>query len=234
MSTPARVAAIARLLGASALIAFVAAGLTLVRAAGPPPSDLRRAAQETTVLEKLVELARGKEFYLVLDAGRRELRLMLRGAELARYEVRGLEIGRPRVAFVSRGDDRAWQGQIFTGGELDPPRERERVELIAPPAKPEGPEDIEQPAPPTPPSPEEIYDVPGRFLVRFSEGMAVEMLPDGSRSGGLWAWWSDLAAALKPGLEDRLRLRLTLDRQHYESLYRSLPPGTKLLALPPA
>ena len=74
--------------------------------AAPAPSTLRaqaaRLQRGNSFLQRQIELADGKEFYLVLDPGGPDLTLMLSGAELQRYPVVGLQVGEPRVSWVTR------------------------------------------------------------------------------------------------------------------------------------
>src|SRR5512136_1983673 len=89
----------------------------------PPPKLPAQAAQlqrVNSLLQRQIELADGKEFYLVLDAGAPDLTLMLSGAELQRYPVVGLQVGEPRVSWFARRDSRRWQDVVWSRGELDP------------------------------------------------------------------------------------------------------------------
>jgi hypothetical protein len=86
----------------------------------------------------------------------------------------------------------------------------------------------------TPPAPEEIYEVPPRrFLVRFEEGISLDVRPEGIAATGLGDWLKDILAAVKPRPDDVLRLRIVLSKEHFDALYRALPPDVKLMALPP-
>jgi hypothetical protein len=191
------------------------------------------------VLEKQLELARGKDFYLMLDPAGPDLALMLRGAELQRYPILGLQIGRPRVAWVSRGGGLDWQGTIWSDGELDPPRQLDR--LVVQGDQP-GAAETEEPKPPAiPRTAEELYPVPSRYHVRFAGGLSIEIRPreaDASvgRLARLSAWWAarwrDARAALVRADEDAVRLRIVLQPDDAASLYRALPPSAKLLVLP--
>ena len=109
-------------------IALLAVLVSCQRAPAPEASsDPRTAAarlQRTNAqLQKQIELAAGKEFYLVLDPANSGLTLMLRGAPLQRFTVLGLQVGHPRVAWRSARDPRHPQSVIWSKGELDPPRQ---------------------------------------------------------------------------------------------------------------
>ena len=196
-----------------------------------------RLERGNALLERQVELAGGKEFYLVLDPAASELALMLRGAELRRFPVLGLQVGYPRVSWFGRREERVWQGVIWSDGELDPPRPIDRVVINAE----ERPKGEEEPAPPPiPPTAEEMYKVPPKFLVRFSDGLSIEVRPQEGDAGagrlarlGTWwnAKWSNVAAAVSSSRRDAMRVRIVLNRKDAESLYRSLPPSVRLLVL---
>lgn len=234
-----RVAAFGALLAGLALLASCPA------AAGGEKPDLRdrvRALQvENRLLERRLELASGDAFYLVLDPERGTLSLMLKGAVLQVFTVRGMEIGTPRIAFVSRDLPDEWRGRIWTNGNLEPPRELDRMEIV-PPDPAEGEDATASTL--IPPTPEEKYPVPRRYLVRYAGGLSLEVRPEGEgdtaeRAGffsgiaaAVGAWWHDLASALRPAPLDRIRIRLQLASQDGDSLYRALPPDTSLLVLP--
>lgn len=206
-----------------------------------PKAELARLQQHVQVLERQLELARGKDFYLLLDPAGPDLALMLRGAELQRYPIIGLQIGRPRVAWMSRGVGLEWQGTIWSGGELDPPRQLDR--LVVQGDEP-GQSETEEPKPPAiPRTAEELYPVPSRYHVRFAGGLSIEVRPreaDASigRMARLGAWWAarwrDAGTALVRADEDSVRLRVVLKPDDAASLYRALPPAAKLLVLPRA
>ena len=214
----------------------VSAALSSLAAGGAtnPRSEARGLIVQNEILKKQIELASQDSFVLVLDPARETLALMLKGAVLRTYRVSHVEIGDPRVAFVSRGETLDWQGKIWSKGHLVPPRQQDRIEIVPPP--PGGGEDAAA-EPPVPPTPEERYPVPRRYGIRFAEGLFLEILPLGDSGGGLGdriaAWWEDLREVTRAEPTDRLRLRLSLRQGDSEALYRSLPPDTKLLALPP-
>jgi hypothetical protein len=197
-----------------------------------------RLERRNVLLEHQLELAGGADFYLLLDPAASELTLMLRAAELRRIPVLGLQVGYPRISWFSRRDVRAWQGVIWSDGELDPPRPTDRIVITAE-ERDKGAE--EPPAPPIPPTAEELYKVPSKYLVRFSDGLSIEIRPreadvSAGRVARFRAWWSarwsNVAAVLSPSGRDAIRLRILLNPQDAESLYRSLPPSVRLLILP--
>jgi hypothetical protein len=231
-------------------VAAIVAGAAVLSAAGcarqaPAPQSTNLPAQAArlqrvnSLLQRQIELADGKEFYLVLDPGASELTLMLSGAELQRYPVVGLQVGEPRVTWISRRDPRPWQDVVWSHGELDPPRQIDRLVIQAPPPSKDA---AEPEAPPVPPTPEEMYPVPSRYQVRFDEGRSIEVRPldadkDAGRLTRFRAWWSakwhDAAAAAFGRDRDGVRLRIVLNPKDAASLYRSLPPAVRLTVFSP-
>jgi hypothetical protein len=217
----------------------LAAIALLAATSAPAPSrdDLLRMAIRNDLLGKQVALGKGKEFYLLLDPAAGTLRLMYRGALLQKYKVDGLEVGVPRVAYRARAVAEGWEGRVWDGGTLDPPRDLDRVEVQAPAPTPEG-QDLDVEVPPTP---EEKYPVPARYHIRFDGGLSIEVRPPGTEAArGFWrrladgiaAWWADARAATSAEPTDTVRLHVVMSKQDANSLYRALPPETKLLVLP--
>jgi len=205
--------------------------------ASDPRSEAARLQRTNAQLQKQIELAGGKEFYLVLDPTHAGLTLMLKGAPLQRFTVLGLQVGHPRAAWISKRDPRHVQSVIWSGGELDPPRQIDRLVIQA--AEP-GKEAPESTPPPIPPTPEELYPVPSRYHVRFADGLSVEIMPrEADASVGRWEYvraamaerCRDIFSALRVADRDAIRLRITLDPQEARSFYRSLPPAVRLIAL---
>jgi hypothetical protein len=233
IGTVAVVAASVAVIGAAASCG----GSPARRAEADPREGAARLQRTNAQLQKQIELAAGKEFYLVLDPANSSLTLMMKGAPLQRYAVMGLQVGHPRLAWMSARDPRHVQSVIWSGGELDPPRQIDRLVIQA--AEPgKGP--AEEVAPPIPATPEELYPVPSRYHVRFADGLSVEILPrEADKSIGRWArtraamaeQWRDIVAALRTSRRDAIRLRITLDPKDAQSVYRSLPPAVRLIVL---
>lgn len=201
------------------------------------PEEIARLERTVAVRQQQFDLASGKHFYLVLDPAGGTLRLYLKAAVLHTWRVAGIEVGAPRIAFVSRGLPDDWEGRVWKAGTLDPPRDLDRYELVAPAPRPDGTESTV----PIPPLPEEAYPVPPRYRVVFESGLAIEVRPPSAEaSAGIFArightvriWWRDFVRAVSPAPDDRVRIRLVLDREGADSLYRALPPDTDLLILP--
>jgi len=226
-------------------LAMVAVGVLAAACTRAPATqkstDLRtevaRLQRTSALLQRQIELASEKEFYLVIDPAASAVSLMLRGAELQRYPVLGLQIGHSRVSWVGRHDPRPWQGTIWSNGELNPPRQIDRLVIqAAPPGK-----DVAEPEPAEiPPTAEELYPVPMRYHIRFAGGLSLEIRPreadaNAGRWARLWASWSakwrDVAAAILTRDRDVVRLRMAMNPKDAESLYRSLPPAVRLIVL---
>jgi hypothetical protein len=233
--------ALSQRIGVFLLAAAVCAGdASAQKTTAPPPDaeEAKRLARAVAIRAKQLELASGKGFYLILDPSNGTLRLFLKAAVLHTWKLEGIEVGAPRIAFVSRGLPHDWEGRIWAKGALDPAREMDRFELVAPPPRPDGTETNI----PIPPLPEEAFPVPPRYRVVFDGGLAIEVRPPSAgESAGFLAraastiriWWRDFVRAVSPSPDDRIRIRLVLDREGADSLYRALPPDTALLVLPP-
>ena len=173
----------------------------------------------------------------MLDPGASDLTLMLKGAELQRFPVIGLQVGQPRVSWIMRRDPRPWQDVVWSHGELDPPRQIDRLVIQA---APPGKDAAEPEAPAVPLTPEEMYPVPSTYQVRFDEGRSIEVRPlDADQHAGRFArfraWWGakwhDAVAATFGRDRDGVRLRIALSPKDAASLYRSLPPAVRLIVL---
>src|SRR5262245_4645374 len=94
------------------LAPLLLAGTSLLGAADTSRPEAERLARENEILKRHVDLSRGDAFYMVLDPNVMHLKLFLRGAVLQDFRVQELEVGEPRVAFVSRGLPTDWEGRI--------------------------------------------------------------------------------------------------------------------------
>jgi hypothetical protein len=240
----------------SVAVALAVAGPA--NAASPtPPVSLPATDSETSRVRREVEglrverdLASGRGFYLRMDAPRHRLALMLQGVALDDYAASRLEWGVPEVLFVDRHPGADWDAAAFSKGRLEPARERDRVEIVAPPpsASPSPAADAVAPGdgaspspPPMPKSAEESYSVPSPYRIVFAEGISLEVRSQGeggrNRSAlrrvadALSLRFSDLGTALGLGAKERVRLRVTLEAEDAASLYRSLPPDVGLIVV---
>jgi hypothetical protein len=221
---------------------------SVLLAASTPDPATRALEREVAQLRREREVSAGKGFYLRLDAARARLSLMLQGVVLDDYATAGLELGVPEVLFVDRHPRADWELGSISAGRLEPERQRDRVEIVAPPPVSTAAQatDAPTPRPPSvPKSAEEAYSVPSPYRVVFSEGVSLEVRSRGegrrNRSlprrlvDALGLRLSDLGSALGLGSRDRIRLRVTLEAEDAASLYRSLPPDVALIVvgLPP-
>ena len=234
------------LVALAALVALAPAGTAPAdrpdRSGEPAPLALRREVAELR-LER--ELSTGKGFYLRLDAGRRRLALKLQGVTLDDNEASGLEVGVPEVLFVDRRPPADWDTAPISKGRLDPERQRDRIEVVAPaPAPSATPGASPAPSPSPPPIPksaEETVSVPSPYRIVFAEGVSLEVRS--SRAGGrnrsalrrmldaVGLRLSDLGSALGFGAREHVRLRVTLAADDAAALYRSLPPDVSLIVV---
>jgi hypothetical protein len=183
------------------------------------------------------ELAAGGEFYLRLDAEHARLALMLGGVVLDDYAVAALERGVPEVLFVDRRPATGWDLVALSGGRLEPERERDRIEIQAPPVV----EGASPPPPPVPIAAEDSYSVPSAYRIVFAGGVSLEVRSKGAGGRNRSALrriidfvalrGADLRTALGLGPRETVRLRVTLDPDDAAALYRSLPPDVRFLAV---
>jgi hypothetical protein len=227
----------AAFLPAFALVAASLAAGATPSAPAPTRAELERLSRDNELLKQQLDLAKGKEFYILLDPQGQKITLMYRAALLQQYRLEALEVGVPRVVYHTRSESSNWEGRIWEKGTLDPARALDRVEVQAPPPTKEGTEVSVQ----VPPTPEEKYPVPARYHIRFAGGLSIEVRPPGTDAErGFWSrlahacstWWADARAASTPEPTDTVRLHVVLSKQDAESLYRALPPDTKLLVMP--
>jgi hypothetical protein len=237
---------------ARVLVLSPAVALALVALARAAPSsparpddpETARIRREVQQLRSERDLASGKGFYLRLDAGGPSLALMLQGVTLDEYPASDLAWGVPEVLFVDRKPAADWDAAAFSKGRLEPARERDRLEVVAPPiATGAGPgPGAASPSPPPPPkSAEESYSVPSPYRIVFAESVSLEVRSkgDGGRNRSAFRRFadalhlrlSDLGTALGLGAKERVRLRVTLEAEHAASLYRSLPPDVGLVVV---
>lgn len=202
--------------------------------------DLARQMLENTILGRRAQLATSDFFYLLLEPNAGRLKLMLKNALLQDYHVLGLEIGGPRVLWKSRPFPKDWQEKVWEKGNLDPARPSDRLEMVVEIGDTLGADSLSKSFG-VPKTPEEKYPVPSRYHVRYEGGLSLEVrLPSTADSLGLHTsmqqklgrWWSDVKDALEPSKGDRIRLRIVLDEADAKSLYRAMPPDTKLLVVP--
>jgi len=196
--------------------------------------DAESIRAENARLQKLLTLARGEKFYLLVEPGQQRLQLMYAGTVLREFTVLDVTVGRRKTLFIERTVPANWREMIWEGSELEPKRDLRRLEII--PATPGTAADSL--ATMIPPTPEEAIPAPNRFLVHYRDRLSLEVVgqDQGKDSVGphrgkpttrtpragihdrLWPWGRDL-----------LRLRLLLPAEEAKDLYRAFPEGSQLL-----
>lgn len=215
------------------LVFLLAAAPGVAAQAGPQP-DAERIRVQTEGLEKLVELASSKEFYLVLEPEAKLLKLMFEGAILREFDVLDAAVGQRRVLFLEQAPPERWQTEIWQDGSLRPARTLRRTEIVPPQRSDTSavPELI------IPPTPEEMFPAPQRYRIQYWDRRTLEIVgqaPSESRRfwtrlpGRFLAGVSSVAGTLWPWDPDAVRLRLVLPLDQAQALYRSLPEHTKFL-----
>lgn len=192
-------------------------------------------ACENELLRRQVELASGREFYLILSPAQGELSLMLEGVVLRKYEVQEIRLGRPRVWFRTKPEPPGWKELTYERGRLSPSRSYERMEMVAPGRGASG----DSVAPVIPPLPEEAVPAPRRFSIIYRNGLALDIESGAPEEGPGWlenlgrlgARLSDKMRAFFHLDRGALRIQITMKPEDAATLYRSVPPDTKLLVL---
>jgi hypothetical protein len=209
--------------------ASISAGAS-TSAPAPTQGELARLSSENELLKQQLDLAKAKEFYILLDPKAQKLTLMYHAALLQQYRVEGIEVGVPRIVYHARSDSSGWEGRIWEKGTLDPARDLDRVEVQAPTPTKEGTElevrslhsEEEYPVPPR------AHPVRGATIDQASPsrtpsaasgpGSALRFRPAGGREG-----------AARPAPSDAVRLHVVMSKKTPVAL--SLP-DTRLLVLP--
>jgi hypothetical protein len=203
-------------------VAFSLLAVAGASARSTAPSDSARLSHLVEGLERELELASQDVFYLLLDPGRKELRLMHRGVSLWTYPIQRLEVGRPRLGGSATG---VAPGSVWSEGTLVPGRPQVRLQITPPPPG-EDPDSVL--AVPIPPDIEEAVRVPPSYRISFRNLVVTVETPPGERPRaslgdrlrGLRLWFGDRFAAFDRGTD---RLRLVLSRPDAMHLFRSLP-----------
>jgi hypothetical protein len=211
-------------------------GFTASRAEGPadPAQAAARLAHENALLKRQIDLATAKGFYLSLDPQARKLDVMLAGVTLREYEVQRMRVGVPR-SFSCSGQVRSdWVEHVWRKGVLEPPRERDRVQIVA------TGDSTTMPDVPIPPLPEQAYKIPPRYFIRYGGGFSIEIRSESGIDSTVArpTFLQSLLAPLHKSLAERaaadtesVRLMLQLPDDGAGALYRSLPPDIDFIIL---
>lgn len=195
------------------------------------PDPVHQEAARTAHLT----LAAEDRLYLVLDADTRALTLYHGGAALRTWTAGEMTVGARRLPLGRGAALEDWRApRTWTGGEPAPrPRMERRVihSATATPPDPSGAVDW------IPPTPEEAVPAPARFVLRFPDGLGLEVVAADAPGSGFVARLGDVArrawSAVRPWSWDRYRVRLVLPATEAGALYRGLPPDATLLTLLP-
>jgi hypothetical protein len=222
---------------------LLAAGLAALLALAPPATNGQTDRPSTAGLQaenarlaRLLELASGREFYLLLDVERGRLRLMYRGAVLRDFLVLDTQVGLRRAFLTARPLPADWADSVWHDGRLDPARRFERLELD-PPDSPVPQESLTVTIPPTP---EEAIPAPDRFLIRYNDGKAIEIVARDTSAAGRRVRLSRVSTplgkrllyALAPWRRPAVLLRLEMPVEDARSLYRALPEDGEFVFVP--
>jgi hypothetical protein len=189
---------------------------------------LERAAAPGTVSDPLapesreLTLATEHAFYLLLETEALRLHIMYEGVSLHAYPVMEMETGRSRLALGGPELAARWDERVYGGGRLSPERYFERLRITPP----EPGDSLETAI--LPPSIEERVKVPHSFRIEYP-GLVVHVDRSGAE-GPLAEMTHRLREAVSivgGGFRTgRTSLRLRLDPESAEHLYRSLPPSS--------
>lgn len=201
---------------------FALAGWAL--SAGEPATTADEGSP--SILVQRQALAVSKRFYLELDLGRKEIRLCHTGATLAVYPVGAVEVGFPRLLFLSRKSEDLWIGRTWSQGHLDPPAELRRIRIVPgdeATAPTPGKADV------VPPTLDDLIPVPQSYRILFDGGrvLAVDLageVPGARMERNPWEIrWREFLEGLGVKPADPLRVRLQMDAATGAALYRSFP-----------
>ncbi len=192
-------------------------------------NEARTLWKENESLKKQYELASGDSFYLLVDPYDAKMTLAYRGVVLRRYSIREVRLADLRIACVGSNIRRQWTGIIWSDGSLDPQRPSDRVVLPV--------SDARVASEPPPPPSDTIPSVPTTYLLRYEPDLVVEIQRSSPDREAGWSDWltkgrihgREALLALSPSERKVIRLRIVLTSDDADSLYRSLPPKTKLL-----
>lgn len=176
----------------------------------PSVSDLREARERERVMGRIVEAARSKSFYLVVDASSSTLSLELSGVTLATYSLESVELGLP-AATRSPEDPLA---PILTC------RAPRREPLAIEPGRSET--DVVA-TPPGEPEPEP--DPADRVTLTCDPPLLVQVV----QSASLGTWERLLDRFRLPGEPSLPRVRLVVASADAPRLYASLPEEMRVI-----
>lgn len=180
----------------------------------------------TAESRRRAELARSRDFHLLLDLGRSELVLQYGAAVLAEFPVLETEVGVRRGLLGVAAPETSGIHTVWSDVTIRPLRPRRTVMHHAP-APGERPEAV------IPPTPEEALPAPDVWRLTSREGLLVEIVAVSEvgaplRERGWRRWLPELG--LGRG-DPRTRLRVEMFAPDAGRLYRGLPDTLRVLVL---
>lgn len=199
----------------------------------PEPWPQPNQVQQTQLMQERTRLAADNLFYYELRLGERAIHLCHSGVSLRKYPVQSIEVGQPRFCYLTRESDQPWIQRTWMDGELSPPWEIRRIQIIPG-------DERTRPTPEVagiiPPTMEEIIPVPADFRLRFKDGLDVWFHLNGSipyavrESASPWKQrWEDFGESIGFGPASRVRLRVVMDAADGAAMFRSFPQDLTLL-----
>lgn len=174
-------------------------------------------------------------FTLVMDLRRKDLTLYHGGTVLRTYRFSGAERGELRLpimrgALLDGAVPRTWSDASIEPRPMRPRREILQDQVAGTP-NPAGAVAY------VPSPPDSITPVPPVFRVEFEDGLSLLVESDGSDGGGsirerfgaVASHLEAFAVRALPNRGERARLRVRMSALEAGELYRSLPPGSRLV-----
>ena len=175
-------------------------------------------------------------FTLVMDLDRRDLTLLYEGTVLRTYRFSSAERGDLRLplmrgALLDGAAPRTWSGASVEPTPTRPRREILQAELEGRP-NPAGAVSY------VPSLPDSITPAPSAYRVAFGDGLTIIVESEGegdyrstltSRLGAIISHVAAFAVRTLPERGERARLRIQMSAVEAGELYRSLPPGSRLV-----
>jgi hypothetical protein len=199
----------------------------------PEPWPQPTKTQQVQILQARTRLAADNLFYYELRLGEGAIHLCHSGVSLRKYPIQKITVGQPRFLHITRESDTPWIQRTWMDGELSPPWEIRRIQIIPG-------DERTRPTPDAagiiPPTMEEIIPAPADFRLRFKDGLDLWFHLNGSipyavrEPGSPWERrWADFQEAFGFGPAPRVRLRLEMDAAVGAAMFRSFPQDLTLL-----
>jgi len=175
---------------------------------------------------------------LVMDLDRQAFALLYEGTVLRTYRFSSVERGHLRLpalrgAMLDGGVPRSWSNASIHPTPVRPRREILQTEV-------DGRPDPAGAVAYVPSPPDSITPVPAVYRIAFGDGLTIVVESEGSDRAGapipsrlkaIGSRVSAFAAQTLPDRGERARLRVRMSRVEAGELYRSLPPGSRLVVM---